>query len=118
MASPTHGRYNSPPSVFSCSDRIYPMNIRELLNQKVLHAMAAVGVPADLPALIAPGKKAGFGDYQANCAMGAAKAMGINPRDLAAKIVAALELDGIADKVEIAGPGFINIDLKPEWLGG
>ena len=93
------------------------MNIRELLNQKVLTAMAAVDVPAGLPALIAPGKKAGFGDYQANCAMGAAKAMGTNPRDLAAKIVAALELNGIADKVEIAGPGFINIDLKPEWLG-
>lgn len=93
------------------------MNIRELLNQKVLTAMASVGIPADLPALIAPGKKAGFGDYQANCAMGAAKAMGTNPRELAAKIVAALDLAGIADKVEIAGPGFINIDLKPEWLG-
>lgn len=93
------------------------MNIRELLNQKVLNAMAAVGVPSDLPALIAPGKKVGFGDYQANCAMGAAKAMGTNPRELAAKIVAALDLDGIADKIEIAGPGFINIDLKPEWLG-
>lgn len=93
------------------------MNIRELLNEKVLNAMAVVGVPADLPALIAPGKKAGFGDYQANCAMGAAKAMGTNPRELAAKIVAALDLTGIAEKVEIAGPGFINIDLKPEWLG-
>jgi arginyl-tRNA synthetase len=93
------------------------MNIRELLNQKVLNAMDAVGVPADLPALIAPGKKAGFGDYQANCAMGAAKAMGTNPRELAAKIVAALDLAGIAEKVEIAGPGFINIDLNPEWLG-
>ncbi|MDO8345757.1 MAG: arginine--tRNA ligase [Cellvibrio sp.] len=93
------------------------MNIRELLNQRVLNAMAAVGVPADLPALIAPGKKVGFGDYQANCAMGAAKAMGTNPRELAAKIVAALDLGGIADKIEIAGPGFINIDLKPEWLG-
>ena len=93
------------------------MNIRELLNQKVLNAMATVGVPADLPALIAPGKKAGFGDYQANCAMGAAKAMGTNPRELATKIVAALDLEGIAEKIEIAGPGFINIDLKPEWLG-
>ncbi|WP_331350838.1 arginine--tRNA ligase [Cellvibrio sp. UBA7671] len=93
------------------------MNIRELLNQKVLNAMATVGVPTDLPALIAPGKKAGFGDYQANCAMGAAKAMGTNPRELAAKIVAALDLAGIAEKVEIAGPGFINIDLNPEWLG-
>ncbi|HEX7764252.1 MAG TPA: arginine--tRNA ligase, partial [Cellvibrio sp.] len=93
------------------------MNIRELLNQKVLHAMKVVGVPSELPALIAPGKKAGFGDYQANCAMGAAKAMGTNPRELAAKIVAALDLADIAEKVEIAGPGFINIDLKPEWLG-
>jgi arginyl-tRNA synthetase len=93
------------------------MNIRELLNQKVLNAMAAVGVPADLPALIAPSKKVGFGDYQANCAMGAAKAMSTNPRELATKIVAALDLAGIADKIEIAGPGFINIDLKPEWLG-
>ncbi|RYY03140.1 MAG: arginine--tRNA ligase [Gammaproteobacteria bacterium] len=95
------------------------MNIRELLNEKVLTAMHACGIPADLPALIAPGKKAGFGDYQANCAMGAAKAMGTNPRELAAKIVAALQpvLAGIADKLEIAGPGFINIDLNPTWLG-
>jgi arginyl-tRNA synthetase len=95
------------------------MNIRELLNDKVLTAMHACGIPADLPALIAPGKKAGFGDYQANCAMGAAKAMGTNPRELAARIVAALqpELEGIADKLEIAGPGFINIDLNPSWLG-
>ena len=95
------------------------MNIRELLNEKVLTAMHACGIPADLPALIAPGKKAGFGDYQANCAMGAAKAMGTNPRELAAKIVSVLqpELAGIADKLEIAGPGFINIDLNPTWLG-
>jgi arginyl-tRNA synthetase len=93
------------------------MNIRDLLNQRVLNAMQASGVPADCPALIAPGKKAGFGDYQANCAMGAAKQMGKNPRELAATIVANLDLTGIASKVEIAGPGFINIDLAPEWLG-
>lgn len=93
------------------------MNIRDLLNQRVLDAMQASGVPADCPALIAPGKKAGFGDYQANCAMGAAKQMGKNPRELAATIVANLDLTGIASKVEIAGPGFINIDLAPEWLG-
>lgn len=93
------------------------MNIRELLNQRVLQAMHACGVPTDLPALIAPGKKVGFGDYQANCAMGAAKVMGTNPRELATKILASLDLNDIADKVEIAGPGFINIDLNPIWLG-
>jgi arginyl-tRNA synthetase len=95
------------------------MNIRELLNEKVLSAMAACGVPAEQPALIAPGKKAGFGDYQANGAMGAAKAMGTNPRELATRILEALtpELHGIADKLEVAGPGFINIHLNPTWLG-
>lgn len=93
------------------------MNIRELLNDKVQQAMLACGIPANLPALIAPGKKAGFGDYQANGAMGAAKAMGTNPRELATRIVAELQLDGIADKIDIAGPGFINIDLAPTWLG-
>lgn len=93
------------------------MNIRELLNEKVLQAMHACGIPEGLPALIAPGKKTGFGDYQANCAMGAAKVMGINPRELAARIVEQLQLVGIANKIEIAGPGFINIDLDPEWLG-
>src|SRR5690606_41312209 len=91
------------------------MNIRELLNEKVQQAMHACGIPADLPAVIAPGKKAGFGDYQANGAMGAAKVMGTNPRELAAKIVAHLELDGIAEKVDIAVPGFINIYFAPEW---
>jgi arginyl-tRNA synthetase len=96
---------------------VFSMNIRDLLNQRVLQAMQACGIPADLPALIALGKKAGFGDYQANCAMGAAKQMGKNPRELAAAVVAALDLKGIASKVEIAGPGFINIDLAPDWLG-
>lgn len=83
--------------------------------------MQTCGIPADLPALIAPGKKAGFGDYQANCAMGAAKAMGTNPRELAVKIMDALTLelaaDNIAEKIEIAGPGFINIYLNQQWLG-
>src|SRR5690606_24457557 len=86
-------------------------------NERVLKAMHACGVPDHLPALIAPGKKTGFGDYQANGAMGAAKALGNNPRELAARIVEQLDLQGIAEKIEIAGPGFINIDLDPDWLG-
>ena len=92
------------------------MNIRELLNDKVQQAMAAAGIPADCSAHLAPSKKAGFGDYQANGAMGAAKAMKTNPRELAQTILDNLELDGIADKIEIAGPGFINIHLSNEWL--
>lgn len=93
------------------------MNIRELLNQKVQHAMVQAGIPEEFGAHLAPAKKAGFGDYQANGAMAAAKAMKTNPRELAQKIVEQLNLDGIADKLEIAGPGFINIHLSNQWLG-
>ncbi len=93
------------------------MNIREVLTIKIRTAMTTAGIPEDYPALIAPAKKAGFGDYQANCAMGAAKKMGRNPRELANDIIAALDCNDLAGKIEIAGPGFINIHLKPEWLG-
>ncbi len=92
------------------------MNIRELLSEKVRAAMTAAGIPDDCQPMVAAAKKAGFGDYQANGAMGAAKKMGTNPRELAGKIVEHLSIDELAEKVEIAGPGFINIHLKPEWL--
>ena len=89
------------------------MTIRDLLNHKVQQAMLSAHIPFQHPPLVAPSKKSGFGDYQANGAMGAAKAMKANPRELAGEIVRHLELDGIAERVEIAGPGFINIHLSP-----
>ena len=92
------------------------MNIRDLLNHKVQQAMLSAHIPFQHPPMVSPSKKPGFGDYQANGAMGAAKAMKTNPRELAGEIMRHLELDGIAEKVEIAGPGFINIHLAPEWL--
>ncbi|MBB3168887.1 arginine--tRNA ligase [Simiduia aestuariiviva] len=92
------------------------MNIRELLTQKAQSAMTAVGIPEGVNPNVAPAKKAGFGDYQINGAMAAAKQMKTNPRALAEQIVGALALDDIAEKLEVAGPGFINIHLKPEWL--
>lgn len=93
------------------------MNIRDLLTHHVEQAMQAAGIPSDYSAHVAPAKKAGFGDYQANGAMAAAKAMKTNPRELAGRIVEQCQLDGIAHKVEIAGPGFINVHLNNEWLG-
>src|SRR5690606_25735603 len=99
------------------SNRLDPMTIRELLSEKVKAAMTASGIPADCEPMVAPAKKTGFGDYQANGAMAAAKKMGTNPRELASTIVQHLALEGIAEKVEIAGPGFINIHLDNSWLG-
>ncbi|TIC78407.1 arginine--tRNA ligase [Crenobacter intestini] len=91
------------------------MTISQLINERVQAALAAAGVP-DAPAVVQPASKPEFGDYQANGVMGAAKALKTNPRELAQKVVAALDLAGIAEKVEIAGPGFINIHLAPEYL--
>ncbi|WP_410500243.1 arginine--tRNA ligase [Chitinibacter sp. S2-10] len=91
------------------------MTISQLLAQRVEAALAAAGAP-DAPAVIQSSGKPEFGDFQANGVMGAAKAAKTNPRELAAKVVAALDLAGIADKVEIAGPGFINIHLAPSFL--
>lgn len=92
------------------------MNIRLLLQQRVRHAMSAAGVPPELNAHVAPSKNPQFGDYQANGAMAAAKAMKTKPRDLAQAICDKLDLAGIANKTDIAGPGFINIHLDAAWL--
>ncbi|MBL9141605.1 MAG: arginine--tRNA ligase, partial [Phycisphaerae bacterium] len=62
-----------------------------------------------------------FGDFQANFAMGLAKQLGTNPRELATKVLAhAVErgaLATVASKTEVAGPGFINIHLSVPALG-
>ncbi|MEH6473272.1 MAG: arginine--tRNA ligase [Halopseudomonas sp.] len=92
------------------------MNIRDLLNSRVRDAMTAVNIPAKCQPLLALGKNPQFGDYQANGAMAAAKLMKTNPRDLAAKILEHLDLQGIAENIDLAGPGFINIKLAPQWL--
>ena len=92
------------------------MRIKEHLNQRLLAAMQAAGIPSECSPILALSGKPQFGDYQANGAMGAAKRMKTNPRELAQKILENLDLNGIAEKLEIAGPGFINIHLAPEFL--
>ncbi|MBD1575550.1 MULTISPECIES: arginine--tRNA ligase [Vibrio] len=92
------------------------MNIAALINDKVSQALEAAGAPAGSPAAVRQSAKAQFGDYQANGVMGVAKKLGMNPREFAQKVLDVLDLDGIANKTEIAGPGFINIFLDPEFL--
>ncbi|MDE1514573.1 MAG: arginine--tRNA ligase [Vibrio sp.] len=92
------------------------MNIQALINQRVSQAIEAAGAPAGTPALVRQSAKVQFGDYQANGIMGAAKQLGCNPREFAQKVLDVLNLDGIASKTEIAGPGFINIFLSETFL--
>nr|WP_206769328.1 arginine--tRNA ligase [Vibrio sp. bablab_jr001] len=92
------------------------VNIQALINDKVSQALEAAGAPAGSPAAVRQSAKPQFGDYQANGVMGVAKQLGTNPREFAQKVIDVLDLDGIASKTEIAGPGFINIFLSEEFL--
>lgn len=92
------------------------MNIQSLLSQKIMQALVAADAPAECDALVKQSAKAQFGDYQANGIMAAAKKMAMQPRQLAEQVIGHLELGEIVEKVEIAGPGFINIFLSKVWL--
>lgn len=78
--------------------------------------MIKAGAPDDCDALVKPSAKAQFGDYQANGIMAIAKKLSMNPRQLAEITIQHLSLEDIVDKVEIAGPGFINLFLKADWI--
>ena len=81
-------------------------------------AARAAGRPLD-PQLVAASKPE-FGDFQANGALALAKPLRRSPRDVAAAIQARLLLDGpfleLCLEPEIAGPGFLNLRLRPEAL--
>jgi arginyl-tRNA synthetase len=89
----------------------------QLLNARVQAALAAAGC-ADASANVQPASRPEHGDYQANGIMAAAKSRKLNPRALAQTVVEHLQLDGIVSHVEIAGPGFINMTVAPDYLAG
>ena len=90
------------------------MNIYAIAKDKILAALNGL-IPEDMEtakvAVDSP-RDPSHGDLATNAAMVLAKPSGQNPRELAAKIVAALDWDWL-DSAEIAGPGFINLRLKP-----
>ncbi len=94
------------------------INLRQIISQRVTHALDQIlGDDAHgADPLVRASQDSRFGDYQSNCAMGLAKKLGCKPRELAERIIAALDISDIADAPEIAGPGFINIRLKRAYL--
>jgi len=86
---------------------------------RAIHDALGNDLPDNAPApptLISPARNPEHGDFQCNAAMGLAKRLGHKPRDVAQKIVDAVDLTGIAEPPDIAGPGFINIRLLPQAL--
>ncbi len=93
------------------------MNILAELQARFRAALAEwVDDPAELLAMIRPSGDAKFGDYQANFAMSLGKRLGRPPRDVAAEVVAKLDVADLCDAPEVAGPGFINLRVKDDWL--
>jgi len=93
------------------------MNILTELRNRFCSALdGMVEDPTDLLDMVRPAQDARFGDYQANCAMPLGKRLGKPPRDVAAEIVGKLDVDDLCHPPEIAGPGFINLRLKDQWL--
>lgn len=98
-------------------------NAAETLRRKVEEVLREIssekGIsPSDLPeAVFEKPKREGQGDLSTNCAMQMCRNFGENPLSLARMIVERLSSDPLLEKVETAGPGFINFFLSPLWMG-
>lgn len=93
------------------------MNILTELRRRFATALAAfTDRPDEFALLVQPAQDPRHGDYQANCAMPLAKEQKKNPRQVATELLAKLDLADLCQTPEIAGPGFINLRLRDDWL--
>ena len=92
------------------------MNLLQQLELLFSRALADAGASAGYPAIVRPGSRPAFGDYQVNGVMSAAKNMGIAPRDFADRVIQCVGDDDRIERLEIAGPGFINIFMENAWI--
>jgi arginyl-tRNA synthetase len=91
----------------------------QAIEQRLQAAVKAVLPEADLSTvLVQPCPDPKFGDYQTNALMGLAKARKLNPRQLAAQVVAQLDVGAWCAPVEVAGAGFLNFRLHLSALAG
>ena len=93
--------------------------LRDILSARLRAAFAAAFPEADLAALApdaVPATDDVFGDYQCNAAMAAARLLRLPPRDIAQRVAAQLADDDLLARVEVAGPGFINLTLADTAL--
>ena len=103
------------------------MQIQQLLRQRLATALqtlatqlnASGSVACDVSGLaemVRPTQDTSHGDFQINCAMSLAKRIGGNPREIASQIAGLLQIGDMFDQPEVAGPGFINLKLKDQWI--
>ena len=118
IGSPFTGNQNNPAGRFINHLKEY---LAQLLTRAVTRLQTEGALPADItPAvMIERTRDRSHGDYASNLAMLLAKPARCKPRDIAEQLVAAIETGGHIQKIDIAGPGFINFFLGPEaWHAG
>jgi arginyl-tRNA synthetase len=95
------------------------MNLLTLIRERFAAPLASL-VPDVAPLLdmIRPAQDSKFGDFQANFAMPLSKQLKKPPREIAEDVIGRLEISDLCEPPEIAGPGFINLRLKTEYLAG
>jgi arginyl-tRNA synthetase len=91
------------------------MKIKLELSKIIENALKSATIEAE-DIVISDATKPEFGDYQFNGIMKLAKILRKNPRQIASTVVEHIDITGIISKVEVAGPGFINIWLNNKWL--
>ena len=91
------------------------MKLKSQVNQVIQEAFKKSGIEHE-PMSVSEATKPEFGDYQFNGAMALSKKLGKNPREIATDIIKNIDITSIISKAEIAGPGFINLWLNPEWI--
>jgi arginyl-tRNA synthetase len=91
-------------------------SVIDILEGRVIAVMAAVSGQEGCAAVVRPSTDPKFGDYQVNGIMPLAKQVKTNPRKLAEQVVKNLDVSDICEQPEVAGPGFINLRLKPEFV--
>ncbi len=92
--------------------------ILDILSERFAAAVAAVAQRpvGEIDPAVRAAQDPKFGDYQCNVAMSLARPLRAKPREIAVRIVAAVDLEGIAGPPEIAGPGFINVRLLDSFV--
>ncbi len=90
--------------------------IEEILRERVSVAIGLAFGPENVVDPLIKNGDPKFADYQSNVAMSLAKRVSLPPRETATRILASLNLDDICETPTIAGPGFINLRLKKEFL--
>ena len=101
------------------------MNVYALVHSRILAALQALQADGTLAqgldfanVEVAAPRDATHGDLASNAALVLAKAARMKPRDIADKLADRLRADADIDKIEVAGPGFLNLSLRPAFWHG